>query len=129
MKITCDVSVEVTVPAVAERVSLVRHAIGDVLDDTAVPETSAVDLLLALDAMCSVIIQCSDESRPLTCQCTVGDTHARLRVTGHLVGDVELRRRGYAWRLLDSAVDGLTVASHDDGSVQLSGHKAHRSAD
>lgn len=129
MVITNDVSVEVTVPAVAEHVSLVRHAIADVLDDTAVPEGSVVDLLLALDAMCSVIIQCSDESRPLKCECMVGDTHVRLRVTGQLIDDLELRRRGYPWRLLGSTVDGLTVATHDDGSVQVSGHKPHRSAD
>ena len=56
MEITGDVSVQVTVPAVAEQVGLVRHAISGVLTDSAVPDSTALDVLLALDAMCSVVI-------------------------------------------------------------------------
>ncbi len=127
MEITGDVSVQVTAPAVAEQVGLVRHAISGVLTDSAVPDSTALDVLLALDAMCSVVIASSGESRRLRCVCTVGDDCAELQVTGHLLGDVALVRRGYAWRLLDRAVEGLMVATNDDGVVQLSGRKAYRS--
>ncbi|MEE4023564.1 hypothetical protein V1Y59_10795 [Gordonia sp. PKS22-38] len=125
MEHTSDISVEVTVSAVAERIALIRHVVGDVLDDAGIMPSNALDMVLAVDAMCTLIVPCSADSRSLTCAVAVGSAATDASVHGWLVDDVHLPHGGFSWRLLEQTVGGVDVVTGHDGWVQIACRKPH----
>ncbi|MEE3852914.1 hypothetical protein VZC37_21435 [Gordonia sp. LSe1-13] len=125
MEVPYDTSVEITVSAAAERVSTVRHVVRDVLSDIGVESDCTTDLILAVDAMCGLVVACSAESQPLRCAVTVHRDATSACVTGRLVDGLPLPVDGYAWRLLDGTVEDVAVDARDDGWVMITCRKPH----
>ncbi|GAC69951.1 hypothetical protein [Gordonia soli] len=109
-----DVSVELTVCASAPRLSLVRQVVGDVAAATGFDPIDAIDLTVAVDAICALVMSCSAETHELRCVVNARSRGADVHVTGRLAERLRLPEDDFAWRTARAMVDDVQVSTSDD---------------
>ncbi|GAA3721419.1 ATP-binding protein [Gordonia hankookensis] len=111
---SADVPVELTVPARADRLQIVRavvertlYAVDWTIDDVA-------DIQLAVDEVCSQLIVASVDDGRLRVSLLLGDAGFVGEVVGTIETGIALDTAGFGWHVVETVTDAQSVSYVDD---------------
>lgn len=106
---SADVPVELTVPARADRLQIVRAVVERMLfaDDWSIDDVA--DVQLAVDEICSQIIAASVEGRRLHISLTMGPSGFIGRIVGRIDVGIELDTAGFGWHVVETVTDAYSI--------------------
>ncbi|MGC5257155.1 anti-sigma factor [Gordonia sp. DT218] len=122
--LSADAPVELSVPARADRLQIVRAVVEGTLyaDDWTIDDVA--DIQLAIDEVCSQLIVASVDAGCLRVSLHVGEAGFVGEVAGAIEPAIELDTAGFGWHVVETVTDAQAVTYVDtahrrDATVRL----------